>query len=1645
VLHAAWLAPPQFDRRWLALWAEVETAPPLRRRAPAPDAIDDRIPARSHPFAARYDELRAALDRLWRTARPSVRPRTSHTRERLTLWLPSVGNRPLPSPELVRAGWAVDPRANPLANVTDPARTPLRAWRVATALLDAEAAAVLLTGLPYAPGAALSSGEAGAAAMRLGGDLRLWSAAGAFALDLLVRQRYVPGAREVSPRSYDFYRSYSGHASGPRVAGFWFAALGEPEVRARFDALAAAMPDLCRAGQLADAPESDAPRPLLARALLEDFLHIAVNACIADWLRRDDIHITPPVIAPPPVPPKSRYTFGSYGSQGGYGSAGYRTYGSSAYYPPRTLAGRWLQSLAAPNSEMYAAPDEARILLDGLRGWHAGLSAASSPTFRLCFRLSPPDSPAEDENENSDAAGYGAAAAPPGPEGMVAAERGAGGAPAWQMPRLIVTPGTAQGENGAGAVRVKASNGAEPSPNEYANGANAPASESVPQSVSQVDGEPADEADEAGGLWRLDYLLQALDDPSLLVPLEEIWRERGSIARFVDRRFDHPHKRVLAGLGQAARLFAPIDASLKQAHPIGCDLSGAEAYAFLTEALPQLEEAGFGVLAPPWWKRVEVKPTVRLRLKGPQTSTGLMGLDAIVGFDYQVALGGEELSREELERLAALKEPLVRLRGKWVELRPEQVEAALKFLRTHGGTLSLADALRVSLTGQVGAEGEETVELEEVSADGWIGDLLGRLRQGDTIAEAPQPEALQGALRPYQRRGQNWLSFLSQYGLGACLADDMGLGKCLIAGRLISTAVGPRPIESFWEYGLSEIKPEGEGGEWGELTLPVPVHTFDGREITTVPVHRIYRQQINEPCVEVRLGDGSHLTSTKRHRYLTPAGWKMAAELQVGDLVAVPSRTPHTGANAMPAEIAELMAWQLAEGYEFGHSGRFYSADTAIMGRFCELARQVGVALWEPRWDRTSLCVGTGGLYDVFKPWGYDWGHKSAGKIVPQSVLEAPLESQRAFIQALFDAEGHVGKTHCELTMASEQVIYALQTMLRNFGVWARIRRAMKAATNGTNIKRPYYMLTFGGNSVQRFAEQFTLCIPYKQEALVKLAAIPHNSSAEGVPTQAVIAAMQERRILLRSVGLRTVYEWRGMGRELAASVATQLRDKGHPDLAGCIEELGAPGIYWCEVKQIAEVAYQGYVYDLEVPGTHNYIANGIVTHNTAELLALVLHQKAQGQLTKPVLLVCPTSVVGNWEHETTRFAPTLRVLTHHGAARAGRKRAARFAEEVAGYDLVLTTYSLLPRDEVALNSVQWGAVVLDEAQNIKNAEAKQSRAARHLSAPVRVALTGTPVENRLAELWSIMDFLNPGYLGSHKRFHERFAAPIEQQRDQTAMAQLQSLMRPFVLRRLKTDPNVIRDLPEKLEIREYCPLTREQVTLYEAVVRDGLRTLEQAESPMQRRGVILAMLSKLKQVCNHPAHLLGDGSALKGRSGKLTRLEELIEELLSEGDRALIFTQFTAMGDRLQPYLAERFGVDVLYLHGGVAQRERVKLIDRFQAEGGPPLFLLSLKAGGTGLNLTAANHVIHFDRWWNPAVENQATDRAFRIGQTRNVQVRKFVCSGTLEERIDAMIEQKRALAEQVIGTGEAWLTELSTAQLRDLFSLRASALAQ
>jgi len=731
-----------------------------------------------------------------------------------------------------------------------------------------------------------------------------------------------------------------------------------------------------------------------------------------------------------------------------------------------------------------------------------------------------------------------------------------------------------------------------------------------------------DRGDEDASRWRVRYLLQSLEDPSLLVPASEVWRERGRMLTHLDQRLDRAQDILLAGLGRAARLCPAVQRSLREPNPEGTTLSAKEAYRFLRETSRLLEDAGFGVMVPPWWNKPDASLSVRARLHGsPEiTSSGMLSMNTLVSFDWELALGDETLTQEEFERLAELKTPLVKVRGRWVLLQPDQVEAAITFWERQRSRsrIPLHEALSLALGVDTEIDGLAVSHLE---VSGWLADLLAALDRKEQVQQAEAPEGFVGQLRPYQVRGLSWLAFLRKWGLSACLADDMGLGKTI----------------------------------------------------------------------------------------------------------------------------------------------------------------------------------------------------------------------------------------------------------------------------------------------------------------------------------QAIALLLQEK-------------------------------------------------------------------------------------------------ENENGRMA-PALLVCPTSLVGNWAREVRRFAPGLRVLVHHGASRA---EGSDFVEQSLQHDLVISTYGLVRRDLKDLMRLKWSNVILDEAQNIKNPLTKQARAVRRLSSDYRLALTGTPIENRLTELWSIMSFLLPGYLGPLETFRREFAVPIERYQDEEAAERLRRLVRPFILRRLKTDPLVIQDLPEKFEHKVYCNLTREQVTLYEAVVRDAMMSLRSQEaeygSTIRRRGLVLAMLTRLKQVCDHPALFLGDGSPTDRRSGKLNRLTEMLEEVLAVGDRALVFTQFAQMGYLLQRHLQDVFAQEVLFLHGGTPQPERDRMLSRFQEdEDAPSIFVLSLKAGGTGLNLMRANHVFHFDRWWNPAVEDQATDRAYRIGQTRNVQVHKFICPGTLEERIDALIESKVALADNVVGAGEGWLTELSTEDLRDLIVLR------
>lgn len=727
-----------------------------------------------------------------------------------------------------------------------------------------------------------------------------------------------------------------------------------------------------------------------------------------------------------------------------------------------------------------------------------------------------------------------------------------------------------------------------------------------------------DAPDEPQNLWELDYLLQAADDPSLIVRAEQIWR--GEAAAYLQERFDQPQERLLAGLGFAARLFPPIEASLHSAAPRQAHLNSEQAYLFLREAAPLLQGSGFHVLLPRWWGTKGPTSISTRATAQPQKVTGrsLLTMENLVNYNWEILLGGQPISREEFEALAALKQPLVMIRGQWVALDPKQVDAALKFFENPPTEATVEDALRMALDPDRAENGG--LPIDKVELKGKLKSLADSLQKPDRIEELPPPEALHGQLRPYQMRGFAWLAFLRRVGMGACLADDMGLGK-------------------------------------------------------------------------------------------------------------------------------------------------------------------------------------------------------------------------------------------------------SIQT------------------------------------------------------------------------------------------------------------------------------------------------------------------------------IALLLHTREALKAKAPTLIVSPTSVVGNWRRELERFAPGLKVMSHQGP---DRLLDAAFIKQARKHQVVITSYPLLARDQDTLTEIDWSTVVLDEAQNIKNASTKQAQAARALHAESRIALTGTPVENRLSELWSILNFLNPGYLGSEANFRRTFAGPIERGGDPEAARRLRQLTAPFILRRVKTDKSIIADLPEKLEMKVYCTLTTEQGTLYEAVVRDALDRIEEADAEgdgMSRRGLVLSMLLKLKQICNHPAQFLKEDGDLSGRSGKLARLTEMLEEVYAEGDRALVFTQFAEMGELLRSHLRNVFHDEPLWLYGGTSVKEREAMIQRFQATHGPTVFLLSLKAGGVGLNLTRANHVFHFDRWWNPAVENQATDRAFRIGQTRNVQVHKYLCAGTLEEKIDEMIESKKALADSIVGADESWLTELSTRDLRELVTLRVS----
>ncbi|MGO4255050.1 DEAD/DEAH box helicase [Marmoricola sp. RAF53] len=480
------------------------------------------------------------------------------------------------------------------------------------------------------------------------------------------------------------------------------------------------------------------------------------------------------------------------------------------------------------------------------------------------------------------------------------------------------------------------------------------------------------------------------------------------------------------------------------------------------------------------------------------------------------------------------------------------------------------------------------------------------------------------------------------------------------------------------------------------------------------------------------------------------------------------------------------------------------------------------------------------------------------------------------------------------------------------------------------------------------------------------------------------------------------------------AATAPPLPDP--PGLAASLRDYQRHGLTW-----LAE---------LTGAGLGACLADDMGLGKTITLIALHLHRRDRGLSTGPTLVVCPASLLGNWEREVERFAPGVAVRRFHGARR-------ELSDVTDGF--VLTTYQTMRADHETLAGVAWDLVVADEAQHVKNPGSSTARNLRLVPSTCRVALTGTPVENNLTELWAILDWATPGLLGSRNAFRKAWAAPIESGADPALARKFAQLVEPFLLRRRKSDPGIAPELPAKTETDQLVGLTQEQVVLYETLVRTSMERIEQADED-SRRGLVLALLTGLKQICNHPAHYLRQANGrIKGRSEKVDLLDELLGTILAEGGAVLLFTQYVAMARLLERHLAAS-GVPTLFLHGQTPVRARERMVADFQA-GAAPVFLLSLKAGGTGLNLTRADHVIHVDRWWNPAVEDQATDRAYRIGQTRPVQVHRFVTEGTIEQKVGDLLARKRGLADAVLGSGETALTELSNAELRDLVRLRPS----
>ncbi|MGK7918503.1 MAG: SNF2-related protein [Trichodesmium sp.] len=1191
--------------------------------------------------------------------------------------------------------------------------------------------------------------------------------------------------------------------------------------------------------------------------------------------------------------------------------------------------------------------------------------------------------------------------------------------------------------------------------------------------------------------WKLEYCLQAVDNPDFFVDAKTIWENPVASLNYQGKTIKLPQETLLKGLGLASRIYPIIEPSLQAATPQYCLLNPQQAYEFIKSGSWRFTDSGLGVILPPslanregWASRLGLS----IQATAPKTKkTERLGLKSLLNFKWELSIGGQKLTKAEFEKLVAKDSPLVEINGEWVELQPQDVRAAQNFFATRQDqmALSLEDALRLA-TGDT--QTVEKLPVVNFESGGQLQELLDTLTNNRSLEEIPTPKSFRGELRDYQARGVSWLTFLERWGLGGCLADCMGLGKCTGPNTELFINSMVMQAEKIWQAYAGEAEFDGEGF-WAKPNKELLVNSLDETtgKIVVAPIRRLYRQQVREKLRRVRLKDNSSITITQSHKLFIRDSWKN--DFQVGDYVCVPAKLVWDGKPEDP-DLVKFIAWQISEGWE-GYSGMFGISQKGtevledLLQIFSRLGQRYSIKINSPkiiphssRKDCYEIRAHSIEYRKFLEEKGYKWGKRSPDKTIPSFIMQADLESIRIFLSNYFDAEGSVSKTvrNVEISTASSQLIQQLSALLRRFGIWMTISPKQKRATNGTGIFRTYYIGTFSGNSARRFLQEIGFNHPEKQEKLKSICEKKANSNIEGIPASDIVGELVNKtKLPVRHLGMHNTVYIDGSQEFSPASLEKVINSIEHI-ISGDAEQeyrqlkpskwttttleaysllnileleinktrlqkLLNQEVYYCQIESIEDIEYEGWVYDFEVSQHHNFVANNILCHNTIQTIAFLLNQQEQEALETPTLLVCPTSVLGNWEREVKKFGPSLKVIVHHGDKRAKGKA---FAKIIQDKNLVITSYALLYRDEKILQTIKWQAVIIDEAQNIKNPDAKQSQAVRKLETSFRIALTGTPVENRLSELWSILDFLNPGYLGKKQFFQRRFAIPIEKYGDTNSLQTLRSLVQPFILRRLKTDKSIIQDLPEKQENTIFCPLASEQAMLYQNIVENSLAEIEAADG-IQRRGKILALLIKLKQLCNHPVLLqIKKGSRKKveiteKNSGKLQRLAAMLEEIIAEKERAIIFTQFAEWGKVLKPYLEKNLDREVSFLYGATRKNQREEMVDRFQEDPqAPPVMILSLKAGGTGLNLTRANHVFHFDRWWNPAVENQATDRVFRIGQTRNVQVHKFVCTGTLEEKIHDLIESKKELAEQVVGAGEQWLTELDTDQLRNLLIL-------